>query len=69
MVQKSYGYTIKSLSLCSTSVKGGGQRGKEKRLLLHPATEALLESMLLKLRDEGEDAAFSYIRRDILGKR
>lgn len=45
------------------------QRGKEKRLLLHPATEALLESMLLKLRDEGEDAAFSYIRRDILGKR
>ena len=45
------------------------QRGKEKRLLLHPATEALLESMLRKLRDEGEDAAFSYIRRDILGKR
>lgn len=33
MVQKSYGYTIKSLSLCSTSVKGGGQRGKEKRSL------------------------------------
>ena len=43
-------------------------RGKEKRLLIHPETSQLLESMLLKLRDEGEDAAFAYIRRDVLGK-
>ena len=43
-------------------------RGKQRRLLIHPATEALLESMLLKLRDEGEDAAFDYIRREVLGK-
>ena len=42
-------------------------RGKDRRLLIHPATAALLEAMLLKLRDEGEDAAFDYIRREILG--
>ena len=44
-------------------------RGKQKRLLIHPATSDLLESMLVKLRDEGEDAAFDYIRREVLGKR
>ncbi len=44
------------------------QRSQQKRLLLHPATAALLEAMLLKLRDEGEAAAFAYIRHDILGK-
>ena len=43
-------------------------RGKDRRLLIHPATAALLETMLIKLRDEGEDAAFDYIRREILGK-
>lgn len=36
--------------------------------ILNPATSALLESMVVKLRDEGEDAAFAYIRRDVLGK-
>ena len=35
-------------------------RGKDRRLLIHPATAELLESMLVKLRDEGEDAAFAY---------
>ena len=45
------------------------QRGKQKRLLIHPATSDLLESMLVKLRDEGEDAAFDYIRHEVLGKR
>ena len=35
-------------------------------LFLHPATSALLESMLIKLRDEGEDAAFRYIKEDVL---
>ena len=44
------------------------QRGKAKRLLIHPATSDLIESMLLKLRDEGEDAAFDYIR-ELLGKK
>ena len=39
-----------------------------RRLLIHPATEALLEAILLKLRDEGEDVAFDYIRREVLGK-
>lgn len=44
------------------------QRSLQKRLMLHPETAALLETMLVTLRDEGEDAAFAYIRRDILGK-
>ena len=43
-------------------------RGKERRLLLHPNTEALLEVILTKLRDEGEDAAFDYVRHEVLGK-
>ena len=34
--------------------------------LLHPTTRALLEAMLTKLKDEGEEAVFSYIRTDIL---
>ena len=36
--------------------------------LMHPNTRALLESMLRKLADEGEDAAFAYIRTEILHK-
>lgn len=44
------------------------RHGKGRQLLLHPATEALLEVLLTKLRDEGEDAAFAYIRRELLGK-
>ena len=43
-------------------------RGKQRRLLLHPRTEALLDAMLTTLRDQGEDAAFDYIRREILGR-
>ena len=43
-------------------------RGKQRRLLLHPNTEALLEMILLILKDEGEDAAFDYVRREVLGK-
>ena len=42
--------------------------GKGRQLLLDENTSCLLESMLLKLRDEGEDAAFDYIRHDILKK-
>lgn len=43
-------------------------RGKQRRLLLHPNTEALLETILLTLRDQGEDAAFDFVRREVLGK-
>lgn len=34
--------------------------------LLHPESRALLEKLLITLRDEGEEAAFSYIRREVL---
>ncbi len=34
--------------------------------MLHPETRALLESLLVKLRDEGEDATFAYIREYVL---
>jgi hypothetical protein len=44
------------------------RKGKDRQLLLHPATASLLETMLLKLRDEGEDAAFDYVRHEVLGK-
>ena len=44
------------------------QKGKHRRLLIHPNTEALLETMLTTLRDEGEDAAFAYVRHEILKK-
>lgn len=43
------------------------QRSKT-HTILSQKTSDLLESMLVKLRDEGEDAAFSYIRHDILKK-
>ena len=36
--------------------------------LIHPETQALLEKMLLLLRDEGEEAAFAFIRREVLPK-
>lgn len=45
------------------------QRGMKKRTLIAPGTVALLERMLVILRDQGEDAAFAYIRRDVLKKR
>ena len=32
-------------------------------IMIHPETGAVLEKMLLVLRDEGEDAAFAYVRR------
>ena len=43
-------------------------RGKGRQLLIHPNTYELLEFILIKLRDEGEDATFDYIRRELLGK-
>lgn len=44
-------------------------KGKGRQLLIHPRTYALLEFILVKLRDEGEDAAFDYIRRELLGRK
>lgn len=43
-------------------------RGKDRRLLLHPSTEALLEEILITLRDHGEDAAFDFVRKKVLSK-
>ena len=45
------------------------QYGKKKRLLMHPATSELLETILIVLRDQGQDAAFDYVRREVLGKK
>ena len=45
------------------------QYGKKKRLLMHPATSELLETILIVLRDQGEDAAFDYVRREVLGRK
>ena len=36
--------------------------------LLHPNTRDLLEEMLVRLRDQGEEKAFAYIRTEILGR-
>lgn len=44
------------------------QRSMKRFILIHPATADLLESMLIKLQDEGEDAAFDYIKHEVLGK-
>lgn len=38
-------------------------------LMLHPDTRALLEKLLLMLRDQGEDATLRYIRENVLRKR
>ena len=34
--------------------------------ILHPKTRALLERLLLMLRDEGEERTLAYIRRQVL---
>lgn len=44
------------------------QRSMKRFILIHPDTAALLESMLVKLQDDGEDAALAYIKHNILGK-
>ena len=43
------------------------QHGKD-HYVMHPETRAQLEACLRKLRDEGEDACFAYIRTQLLGK-
>ena len=37
--------------------------------IIHPSTQALLEKLLLMLRDEGEARTIDYIRREILHNR
>ena len=37
--------------------------------ILHPETRKELETCLLILRDEGEDACFRYIRTELLGRK
>ena len=37
--------------------------------ILHPETRKQLEACLLILRDEGENACFAYIRKELLGKK
>jgi len=44
------------------------ERGLHRRLLMDPETSAILEAILAKLRDEGEDAAFAYVKHEVLGK-
>ena len=37
--------------------------------MMHPESQQLLEDLLLMLKNEGEDAVFSYIRRTVLSRR
>ena len=37
--------------------------------LMHPESQALLEALLLLLKEQGEEAAFSYIRHSVLRKK
>ena len=37
--------------------------------IMHPEVRELLEKLLYMLADEGEDATFDYIRREVLHKR
>ena len=39
-------------------------KGKDRNII-HPNTQALLEKLLIMLRDEGEDAALRYIRENL----
>ena len=38
------------------------------RTIIHPQTREILEKLLLMLKDEGEDATFSYIKKELLKK-
>lgn len=40
-------------------------RGRDRNVI-HPNTQALLEKLLLMLRDEGEERTLAYIRRQVL---
>ena len=36
---------------------------------MHPESQALLEELLIMLRDEGEETVFTHIKRNVLRKR
>ena len=38
----------------------------KNRHIMHPEVRELLEKLLYMLADEGEDATFDYIRREVL---
>lgn len=40
----------------------------QQHYIIHPKTKELLERLLIMLRDEGEDATFRYIKRELLKK-
>ena len=42
--------------------------GIRDHYLIHPNTAALLEKLLLMLRDEGEARTLAYIRRELVGR-
>ena len=42
--------------------------GGKVRRLIHPETSALLESLLVMLRDKGEKETFGYIKKELLKK-
>ncbi|MCR5468668.1 MAG: DUF5662 family protein [Lachnospiraceae bacterium] len=44
------------------------EKGKNNHIL-HPECRELLETLLTKLRDDGEEAVFVYIRNEVLSKK
>lgn len=40
----------------------------KEHYMVHPKTKALLEKILLMLRDEGEEATFAYVKKELVGK-
>ena len=40
----------------------------KQQYIMHPETRALLEKLLIMLRDEGEEKTFRYIRTEVLKK-
>ena len=45
------------------------QLAREELGLSRERAAELLETILIVLRDQGEDAAFDYVRREVLGKK
>lgn len=41
----------------------------KEHYLIHPETKALLEKLLLMLKERGEDKTFAYIRKEVLRKK
>ena len=39
-----------------------------QKVIIHPETRALLEKLLLMLKEEGEENTFSYIKKELLKK-